>query len=103
MLLEALAVGTACVSTSVTGIPEVVRDGETGLLVPPGDPAALAASIARLLDDPALRARLAGAGRHLVESAFDGRHQARALRGLVEVGPLVPAGTAPSSVTGVVA
>jgi glycosyltransferase involved in cell wall biosynthesis len=103
VLLEALAVGTACVSTSVTGIPEVVRDGETGLLVPPGDPVALAACIARLLDDPALRARLAGAGRQLVESAFDGRHQARALRSLVESGPLVPAGTAQSTAAEVVA
>lgn len=93
VLVEALAVGTACVSTTVTGIPEVVRDGETGLLVPPGDAAALAASIARLLDDPALRARLASAGRQLVESAFDARKQARVLRSLVEHGPLGPTGS----------
>lgn len=84
VLLEALAVGTACVSTTVTGIPEVVREGETGMLVPPGDPVALAASIGRLLDDTALRATFADAGRSLVESEFDGRRQARELRSLVD-------------------
>ena len=46
-------------STAVGGVPEVVSDGENGLLVPPGDPAALAAAIARLFDDEALRQRLA--------------------------------------------
>lgn len=91
VLLEALAVGTACVSTTVTGIPEVVRDGETGMLVPPGDPVALAASVRRLLDDAALRTHLADAGRLLVESQFDGRRQARELRSLVEAGhPVAP-------------
>ena len=46
-IVEALAVGTPVVSTAVGGVPEVVSDGENGLLVPPGDPAALAAAIAR--------------------------------------------------------
>ena len=94
VLLEALALGTACVSTTVTGIPEVVRDGETGMLVPPGDPVALAASVTRLLDDAALRTRLADAGRQLVESAFDGRRQARELRSLVGADHPVAAGAA---------
>jgi len=57
-VVEALAVGTPVVSTAVGGVPEVVADGENGLLVPPGDPAALAAALARLLDDDALRERL---------------------------------------------
>ena len=60
-VVEALAVGTPVVSTAVGGVPEVVADGENGLLVPPGDPAALAAAVERLFDDDALRARLARA------------------------------------------
>jgi glycosyltransferase involved in cell wall biosynthesis len=60
-VVEALAVGTPVVATSVGGVPEVVSDGENGLLVPPGDPAALAAAIARLFDDESLRQRLADA------------------------------------------
>jgi colanic acid/amylovoran biosynthesis glycosyltransferase len=62
--------------------------------VPPGDPVALAASVTRLLDDAALRTRLADAGRQLVESAFDGRRQARELRSLVGADHPVAAGAA---------
>ena len=58
-VVEALAVGCPVISTSVGGVPEVVRDGENGLLVPPSDPAALGAAIARFLGDRALRERLA--------------------------------------------
>ena len=50
LVVEALAVGTPVIATSVGGVPEVVRDGENGLLVPAGDPDALAAAIRRLLD-----------------------------------------------------
>lgn len=58
-LLEALAVGTPVIATAVGGIPEVVRDGENGLLVPPADVEAIAAAIERLLGDASLRAALA--------------------------------------------
>jgi glycosyltransferase involved in cell wall biosynthesis len=71
VLLEAMALGTPCVSTDVTGIPEVVRDGETGLAVAQHDPAALAGAIERLLVDPELRVRLAAQARRLVEAEFD--------------------------------
>jgi glycosyltransferase involved in cell wall biosynthesis len=61
--VEALAVGTPVVATAVGGVPEVVRDGENGLLVPPNDPEALAAAMRALLGDDALRARLASAAK----------------------------------------
>jgi glycosyltransferase involved in cell wall biosynthesis len=63
--VEALAVGTPVVATAVGGVPEVVRDGVNGLLVPPNDPEALAEAMRALLDDD-LRARLASAARSSV-------------------------------------
>ena len=66
--IESLAAGRAVVATAVDGTPEVVLDGQTGLTVPPGDPARLAEAICRLIADPALRLQLARAGRaHVVE------------------------------------
>ena len=66
-VVEALAVGCPVIATAVGGVPEVVRDGENGLLVPPGDPGALAAAIARFFADDALRARLRDAAARSVE------------------------------------
>jgi len=80
VLLEAMALGTPCISTDVTGIPEVVRHGETGLIVGQHAPAALADGIQRLLTDPGERARLATNGRRLVESEFDVHRNAARLR-----------------------
>jgi glycosyltransferase involved in cell wall biosynthesis len=60
-LVEALAVGTPAIATAVGGVTEIVTDGENGLLVPSGDPAALAAAIRRFLADDQLRARLTAA------------------------------------------
>ncbi len=79
VLLEAMALGTPCVSTDVTGVPEAVRHDETGLLVGQHDVAATAAAIARLLDDAALRGRLSRAARAHVEEHFDVRRQAAQL------------------------
>ena len=69
--LEAMACETAVVASAVGGIPEVVVDGETGLLVPPGDVAALAAALGRLVREPELRRRMGDAGRHRAEAHFD--------------------------------
>ncbi|MFB9378758.1 glycosyltransferase [Kineococcus gynurae] len=82
VLVEAMALGTPVVSTDVVGIPEVVRPGRTGLLVPQRDPFALAAALRSVLDDPAAAAVRARAARDLVETSFDVRGQAAALRSL---------------------
>jgi glycosyltransferase involved in cell wall biosynthesis len=69
-VLDAMAMGLAVVGTRAGGIPEAVVHGETGLLVPAGDPKPLAAALVRLLKDPALRARFGEAGRMRVERHF---------------------------------
>ncbi|WP_200808592.1 glycosyltransferase family 4 protein [Tistlia consotensis] len=70
-LIEGAAAGRALVATDVAGCREVCRDGETGLLVPPGDAGALAAAFLRLAGDPALRRRLGGRARAVAEAEFD--------------------------------
>ena len=85
-ILEAMAAGVPVVTTAVGGSPEIVRDGESGLLVPPDDPVSLAGALERALGDPALRARLAEAGRRVAESHDLGRTVA-SLRHLFGSGP----------------
>jgi glycosyltransferase involved in cell wall biosynthesis len=70
-LIEAMAAGVPVVSTDVGGVSDVVSHGETGWLVPAGDPAALAQGIERLLKDPELRRRLAAAARPVVLERHD--------------------------------
>ena len=70
VILEAMAGGRPVVGTAVGGTPELIEDGETGLLVPRRDPAALANAVERLLADPAFAARLGVAARHRVETRF---------------------------------
>ncbi len=82
VLLEAMALGVPVISTSVSGIPELVRPEETGLLVEPENPPALAAAIARLLQDRELAARLSRQARHLVETEFNIYRSAARLRDL---------------------
>jgi glycosyltransferase involved in cell wall biosynthesis len=72
-LRESLAVATPVVATAVEGNPELVIDGETGLLFPPRDVQALARAIGRLIEDPAAGRRMAAAGRRRVELLFSTR------------------------------
>jgi len=67
VLLEAMAYGLPCVGSTAAGIREIVTEGETGLLVPPGHDEELAAALVRLLSDPASAARLGAQGRERVE------------------------------------
>lgn len=69
-LLEGMAMGLPCLATNVGGVPEVVAEGETGLLVPPADAPALAAAMETLADDAALRTRLGAQGRKRIETHF---------------------------------
>ena len=65
-VIEAMAAGRPVVATRVGGVPDIVEDGETGILVPPGDVDALAGAMARLARDPAERSRMGGQGRRRV-------------------------------------
>ncbi|MBI3948855.1 MAG: glycosyltransferase [Acidobacteria bacterium] len=69
-ILEAMAAGRPIVATRVDGVPEAVVEGETGLLVPPRDPAALATAILKLFQNPPLAQAMGQAGRRRVEAMF---------------------------------
>src|SRR5215475_14377549 len=70
VILEAMASAQPVVSTRLAGIPELVADGQTGMLVFPGDSAALAEALEQLLRDPALRLRFGDTGRQRIEQHF---------------------------------
>ncbi|MGK2961551.1 MAG: glycosyltransferase [Gemmatimonadaceae bacterium] len=78
-VLEAMAAGLPVVAGNAGGLPEVVVDGETGFLVEPGDPAALAARIRQLIEDPALARRMGDAGRERVARHFTPEREAAAI------------------------
>jgi glycosyltransferase involved in cell wall biosynthesis len=90
--VEAMMYGLPCVGPSVWAVPEIIRHEETGLLVPPEDPGALAEALKRLLDDPALSARMGAAGRARAAEHFSWAGAAgkmsRALAGLVRRDPV---------------
>ncbi|WP_375270793.1 glycosyltransferase [Sphingomonas sp.] len=77
VMIEALAYQRPAITTAISGIPELIRDGETGLLVPPGDSSALAAALARVHDDPLAALAMAKRGRAHVETEFDLEKNAR--------------------------
>lgn len=71
VIVEAQSQGLPVVATAVSAIPELIRDGENGLLTPPRDPAAMATALNRLLGDPALARRMGERGQTLVRGEFD--------------------------------
>jgi glycosyltransferase involved in cell wall biosynthesis len=79
-VVEALAVGTPVLATAVGGVPEIVRDGENGLLVPPGDADALATALSRLVGEPRLRESLAAAAAPLAEKRLLARIEKELVR-----------------------
>jgi glycosyltransferase involved in cell wall biosynthesis len=83
VLSEAGAVGLPLIATDVGAIGEIVRDGDTGLLVPVHDVAALAAALRRCADDAPLRQRKGENARRLVQSQFDAKANAEQLVGLL--------------------
>ncbi|PRD42431.1 colanic acid biosynthesis glycosyltransferase WcaL [Phyllobacterium phragmitis] len=84
VLVEAASQRLICVSTNVSGVPELLTDGETGLLVPPDDPAALARALERAIRDPALRTRLGNAAEQHVREHFDHMSSIGQLKDLFE-------------------
>jgi glycosyltransferase involved in cell wall biosynthesis len=82
--LEALACGTPTVASDVGGIGDAIRDGETGLLVSPGDPAALASGLDRVLADAELAARLGATGRAVAEREYGAGREAADFAALYE-------------------
>jgi len=83
-LMEALAAGVGVVASGVAGVSELVLEGVSGFLVPPGDVETLTERIGELLDDPALRTRHGAAGRAHVVREFDVRREAGRLHALLE-------------------
>jgi L-malate glycosyltransferase len=83
-VLEAMAAATPVVATAVGGTREAVVDGETGLLVPPGDTGALATAIESVLSDPARRASMGAAGRERARRYYQATSVVPALEGLYE-------------------
>jgi glycosyltransferase involved in cell wall biosynthesis len=83
-LMEAMAMEIPCISTTIAGIPELIRSGEEGILVPPSDPDLLAGAVESLMDDPELRMRLARAGRRKIEEEYNLTRNAARLRSIFE-------------------
>jgi colanic acid/amylovoran biosynthesis glycosyltransferase len=79
VLMESMAMGLPVISTRLGGIPELIKDGETGLLVEPEDPQGLAAAIARILQDEEWARRLGQAGRHYLMEEFNADKSAQKL------------------------
>jgi glycosyltransferase involved in cell wall biosynthesis len=86
-VVEALACGTPVVAAAAGGNPELVRDGQSGVLVRPGDDAALAAALGRLVRDGSLRKAMGDAARRDAEARFDVRAQARAIERVYDALP----------------
>lgn len=84
VLMEAMAMGVPCVTTRITGIPELIRDEVDGLLVAASDLEGLTAALGRLMDDQALRVRLAQSGRERVVKLYNLRRNVETLAAVFE-------------------
>jgi len=84
VVCEAMNCGRPVVATAVDGTPEIVRDGETGILVPPSEPAALADALARILDDPDLARRMGEAALRIGQAEYTWAANARTMTGIYE-------------------
>ena len=93
-LLDAMACGVPCVAARVEAVPEIVRDGETGILAPPGDAAALAAGLAALLADPDRGRAMGARGRERVAAGFLWEHVAARLEDVLRAAAAAPTPTA---------
>jgi len=82
-LMEAMASGAPVVSTAVSGIPELVEDGASGLLVPPRDPVALAHAVRRMLEDETLRTRCVANAARKVRDEFDAETEGARIHGII--------------------
>lgn len=83
VLMEAQSQGLACLSTRFSGIPELIEDSVTGMLVPTADGSALAAAMAQLISSPELRGRIGAAGMARVRDAFEAQAGIREIAGLL--------------------
>jgi glycosyltransferase involved in cell wall biosynthesis len=83
-LLEAMSYGCSCVATPVGGVPDLIEDGVTGVLVPVGDPGALAEGILRVTEDPVLRRAIGVNARKLIEEDYEIKRVAEELADLYE-------------------
>ncbi len=70
VIFEAMAMSKPVVGTNTGGTPEIIVDGDTGILIPPRDPEALTEAVLRLADDPRLRDRMGESGRRRIEKNF---------------------------------
>jgi len=80
--MEAMAMEIPCVSTTIAGIPELIRDGIDGMLIPPSDDVQLAEALTRLIEDPDLRRRLGASGRQRVQQHYN---LEKSIQGLAEI------------------
>jgi glycosyltransferase involved in cell wall biosynthesis len=82
VVVEAMAMGKPVVGTAIGGTVEQIEEGVTGFLIPPNNPVAMAEALARLIADPALRARMGAAGRQRFEARFGFEEMYRRLLGI---------------------
>jgi colanic acid/amylovoran biosynthesis glycosyltransferase len=94
VIAEAMAAGLPVVSTTLAGVPEMVVSGETGLLVSPGDPAAFAGALARMLNEPAAAAQFGRAGRRRARELFAGAVTARQFKRILLANTAIQPGRA---------